>query len=187
MPGVAIRLDDELAPVISRIGIALANPAELTSAFAAYLLFSTQRRFETETGPDGTKWQPLARRTTMKKVRGKRRGSANILRVSTMLYRSIVSQSDATSAEVGSNLVYARVHQLGGEITHYARSQRVSLAKVRRRYRFVPHGRKGSVEKKVTIGEHSITIPARPYLGFSEQDRTRLVEIGHEFLEGATK
>lgn len=183
MPGASIKLDDELASVISAIGVSVAHPGELASAFAAAMLFSTQRRFERETGPDGAKWQPLAERTTTRKIRGGRRGSENMLRVTIRLYSSVVAQSDDRSAEVGSNLEYAGVHQLGGEITQYARSQRASFKKIRKRFRFVKPGTKGAIDRNITIGEHSIKIPARPYLGFSEQDRAELVAIGHEFLD----
>ncbi len=187
MTGSAIYLDDELTPVLTRIGLAVTHPGELTSAFAAYLVFSTQRRFELETGPDGQKWQALARRTQLKKIRGRQRGANNILRVTTALYRSVVGHSDERSASVGSNLVYARVHQEGGQIQMYARSQRASLAKIRGKSRFVTRGKKGSIEKKITIGEHTIPVPARPYLGFSAEDRTRLVEIGQDYLEGQAR
>ena len=98
------------------------------------------------------------------------------------LYSSVIAASDDTSAEVGTNLAYARIHQLGGEIAHFARSQRVSLKRIRKRYRFVRPGTKGAEERKVTIGEHSVTIPARPYLGFSEEDRANLIAIGEEWL-----
>lgn len=183
MPGTSLLLDDELTPVLSAIGVAISHPAALTAEFSAAMLYSTQRRFERETGPDGAKWQSLARRTTMKKVRGRRRGAAHILRVTTQLYSSLVAASDDQSAEVGSNLVYARVHQLGGEITHFARSQRASFKRIRGRHRFVRPGTKGAMERNVTVGEHSVRIPPRPYLGFSEQDRATLVEIGQEWLE----
>jgi phage virion morphogenesis protein len=187
MPGVALVLDDELSPVLSAIGMQLTHPGELMSAFAAYLLTSTQRRFERQVGPDGQKWAPLARRTSMSKVRGKRRGTANILRVTTRLYSSLVEQFDDLSAEVGSNVEYAAIHQLGGEITQYARSQRASFKKIRKRYRFVRTGTKGAVERNITIGEHSVRIPARPYLGFSQQDANELTKIGQDFLAQEAK
>ncbi|WP_440410627.1 phage virion morphogenesis protein [Neorhizobium petrolearium] len=183
MPGSRLIIDDELTPVISAIGIAVTHPGEMTSAFAAYMLTSTQRRFERETGPDGQKWKPLARRTAMQKIRGKRRGTANMLRVTVRLYSSLVAHSDDRSAEVGTNVEYAGPHQFGGEITQYARSQRASFKRIRKRYRFVRPGTKGAEQRNITIGEHRIKIPARPYLGFNEQDRTELVAIGQEFLE----
>lgn len=183
MPGVSLHLDDELSPVLSAIGVSISHPGALMAEFAAAMLHATQRRFERETDPDGQKWRRLARRTSMRKVRGRRRGTANILRVTTQLYSSLVAASDDHSAEVGSNLAYARVHQLGGEITHYARSQRASFKRIRKRYRFVQPGTKGAQDRNITIGEHSVRIPARPYLGFSSQDRETLIEIGHDWLK----
>lgn len=183
MPGTSLLLDDELAPVLSAIGVAISHPGALTAEFAAAMLYSTQNRFQRETGPDGVKWKSLSRRTSMKKVRGRRRGTANILRVTTQLYSSLVAASDDHSAEVGSNLVYARPHQLGADINHFARSQRTSFKRIRGRHRFVRPGTKGATERNITIGEHSVPIPARPYLGFSEQDRSTLVAIGQEWLE----
>ncbi|WP_411037638.1 phage virion morphogenesis protein [Shinella sp. BYT-45] len=189
MPGASLLLDDELSPVLSAIGVSISHPGALMAEFAAAMLHSTQRRFERETGPDGAKWQPLATRTALKKVRGRRRGTANILRVnpSAGLYSSVVAASDDNSAEVGSNLPYARIHQLGGSITHYARSQRASFKRIRNRHRFVKPGTKGARERNITIGEHTVRIPARPYLGFSEQDRATLVAIGQEWLEREAK
>lgn len=182
MPGASISLSDELQPVISAIGVTVQHPGRLTEAWAAYMLYSTQRRFQTETGPDGVKWKPLARRTTLAKVRGRRRGASNMLRVTTRLYSSLTTYSDELEAAVGTNLIYAGPHQFGGEITQYARSQRTSFKKVRGRLRFAKRGSRGSTERNITIGEHIVRIPARPYLGFSADDQARLVEIGREMI-----
>ncbi|MGD9476143.1 phage virion morphogenesis protein [Shinella sp. G-2] len=186
MPGVAILLDDELSPVLSAIGVTVTHPGALMAEFAAAMLTSTQQRFHRETGPDGVKWKPLARRTAMKRVRGRRRGTANILRVTTQLYSSLVAASDDHSAEVGSNLVHARPHQLGSETTHYARSQRASFKRIRGQHRIVRPGTKGSAERNITIGEHTVSVPARPYLGFSAPDRENFIAIGQEWLKRGT-
>ncbi|MCK3776467.1 phage virion morphogenesis protein [Ensifer sesbaniae] len=184
MTGTTIRLDDTATEGLSRLVNTAVHPGQMLSAMGAYLLASTQRRFETETGPDGKKWKPLSKRTANRTVRrGRRRGTANILRVTTQLYQSLVMRSDEVSAEVGTNMVYAAVHQFGGGIQQYARSQRLSLKKIRGgRARFVKHGTTGAELRNVTIGEHTIDIPARPYLGFSRADVARLLEIGREHL-----
>ncbi len=182
MPGTSLIIDDELTPVITAIGLSISHPGALTAEIAAYLLTSTQRRFERQVDPDGKRWQALARRTSMKKVRGRRRGTGNILRLSNHLYDTLVHTSDDRSAEVGSNVEYAAIHQYGGEIQQYARSQRASFKKIRKRYRFVRPGTKGAVDRNITIGEHSIRIPARPYLGFNDQDRAEITAIGREWL-----
>ncbi|WP_085025590.1 phage virion morphogenesis protein [Ensifer aridi] len=184
MTGTTITLDDTASEGLSRLVNAAVHPGQMMSAMGAYLLTSTQRRFETETGPEGAKWKPLSPSTAKRKIgRGRVRGTANILRVTTQLYQSLVMRSDETSAEVGTNMVYAAVHQFGGAIQQYARSQRLSLKKIRGgRARFVKHGTKGAELRNITIGEHTINIPARPYLGFSQADIARLLEIGEEHL-----
>lgn len=190
MTGASITLDDTATEGLAYYVDRATHPGQLMGSIAAYMLSSTQRRFEREVGPDGQKWKPLAKRTANRQIRrGHRRGRANILRVTTRLYRSLVTQSDATSAEVGTNVAYAAVHQFGGEIQIYGRSQRATLKKIRgsNRSRFVKTGTKGGTVRNVTIGEHVITMPARPYLGFSDEDRKMILQLGEDYLlqEGA--
>ena len=183
MTGSKITLRDTASAVLARMVVAVRHPGELMSTFAGLMLTSVQRRFEKQIGPDGIAWKPLAKRTANARIGRRRRGTSNILRVTTRLYQSITTASDATSAEVGTNLEYAGTHQFGSETTMYARSQKMSLKKIRSRYRFVKPGTKGAVEKRVTIGEHVTRIPARPYLGFSDQDIAGMIDAGQDFLK----
>lgn len=183
MTGSKITLTDTATAVIARMVVAVRHPGELMSTFAALMLTSTQRRFEKQVGPDGVAWKPLSKRTANARIGKRRRGTSNILRVTTRLYQSLTTAADDTSAEVGTNLVTAAAHQFGADIPHFARSQKMSLKKIRSRYRFVKAGTKGAIEKRVTIGEHTTRIPARPYLGFSDQDITAMVAAGQDFLK----
>ncbi|MGY5789056.1 phage virion morphogenesis protein len=184
MVSAPIVITDNASAPLERLVAHAVHPGQLMSAIAGYMLTSTQQRFEREEGPDGKKWKALSPRTANRLIkRGRKRGTANILRVTSQLYQSISARSDETSAEVGTNSVYAAVHQLGGAITQYARSQRTTLKKIRGgRTRFVKAGTKGGEIRNITIGEHVITIPARPYLGFSETDMKTLLEIGEDYL-----
>ena len=121
-----------------------------------------QRGFEGEHAPDGTPWQPLAKSTVRK------RGSAHpILHVSGSMARTHV-RADATGAVIGSNLVYAAMHQYGGEIKRTGGSVKLHFKTFKR------GPRKGKtlfskVEQathgmRATVGAHSIRIPARPWL-----------------------
>lgn len=182
MTGSKVVLDDKATSALVRLVDAVRHPGQLMSNFAAIMLTSTQRRFERQVGPDNVAWKPLSKRTAQRKVNGRRRGTKSILRLSTRLYQSLITASDERSAEVGTNVEYAGIHQFGGTIEHFARSQTMSLKKIRKRTRFVPHGTKGAELRRVTIGEHGVTIPARPYLGFSEQDIAALNAEGVEYL-----
>lgn len=187
MAGTSISVIDEATGEITRLVQRIESPAETLAAMAGYMLSSTQRRFEREEGPDGKKWKALSPRTANRRIgRRGRRGTANILRVTTQLYRSLSAYSDDKTAEVGTNMVQAAAHQFGATIEQYARSQRATFAKVRgtNRQRFAKTGVRGGEVRNITIGEHTVTIPARPFLGFSPADIAELLTIAAEGLAG---
>jgi phage gpG-like protein len=74
------------------------------------------------------------------------------------LYASITHRASPTSVEVGSNAIYAAIHQFGGTIK----------AKDAKALRF----RIGDV----WVTKESVTIPARPFLGIDDDDRQMIVE-----------
>jgi phage virion morphogenesis protein len=181
MSGTSIEITDELTPALTRLLEVADDPAEIMGGVAGYLLTSTQQRFERETGPDGKKWQALSPRTANARAgRGRKvRGADHILRDTLRLYQSLTTLSDATSATIGTNVVYAGIHQFGGTIQQAERSQKLSLKRIRGKkgVRFVKAGTKGATERDVTIGARAITIPARPYLGINDADRAEIAEI----------
>lgn len=110
----------------------LAARKDLLDALGEMLVSSTMQRFQEERGPDGTKWEPsgraweegLARK--MRKATKKnpsRRGRAETghfgktLQDTGRLRDSVTFESFLTQGQVhvGSNVKYARIHQLGGK------------------------------------------------------------------------
>ena len=193
MTGVRITIDDaEVNAMLARVEKAGVDTQPLMAEIAGAMLLSTQRRFETQTGPDGTPWRRLSPRTAARRLnrKGTRRGFDNILRVSNRLYDSVVGEASATEAAVGTNVIYAAIHQKGGAIDKPERSATVIHAVKGRKGeerlgRFAKRGAKRAIERDVTIGAHTITIPARPYLGFSEEDREEIRMIAEDFFEAA--
>ena len=188
MTGVQITIDDtEVNAMLARVGKAGVDTQPLMEEIAGAMLLSTQRRFETQTGPDGAPWQRLSPRTAARRLnrKGTRRGFANILRVSNRLYDSITGEASAKEAAVGSNVVYAAAHQLGAEIEKPERQATVRLRKVKGRTRFASKTHKRKREMDVTIGAHTVTIPARPWLGFSKEDREEIRAIAEAYFEEA--
>lgn len=114
--GLQVRLAD-LHPVLDEIGAAMVG--------------STQRRFEEERGPDGKPWRLLSAETVLARAGGRakvytkrgamrkgatrRIGATAILRDSARLYQSITHRATRTEVEVGTDAVYGRIHQLGGQ------------------------------------------------------------------------
>jgi phage gpG-like protein len=94
-------------------------------------------------------------------------GAKKILITSGMLMRSVTFAVDSGggAVNIGSNLKYARIHQLGGVIT----------PKNRRFLRFPIGGGNFVFAKKVVM-------PARPFLKPRPEDPERLIRTGWEYL-----
>ena len=87
--------------------------SELTKRIPAELMAASNRAFQNETAPDGTPWQ--ARSPLYVKQLAKRKlAGRKILSITSHLRKSRQTFSTDTTAGVGTNLHYARIHQLGG-------------------------------------------------------------------------
>lgn len=179
--GVRIRVDDKAVQEgLGAVLRAAESPAAIMADIADYLVFSTQRHIESERGPDGA-WPRLSPRT----ARRRKAGFAHMLRVTNRLYQSITGDSGADYALVGSNLEYARIHQLGGTIEKAARQQTIYQSWDARRDRFDARFRakaRSNFARDVEIGAHQITVPARPYLYIDETDRAEIPRIAADAL-----
>lgn len=175
--GIQLRVvDAAVMATLDRIERLATNPATIMSAIAAFLVSRTQRHFQTETGPDG-KWQPLSPRTAAKRTGRRQRGTAHILRDTTRLYQSITGEASDTEASVGTNVLYAAPHQLGATIQMPAREQDIHLGRTNRGRRFVKASAKRKETMRVTIGAHTIKIPARPFLYLDDEDEAEIQHI----------
>ena len=141
---------------------AINDPSPLLAELGEYGLRSTRARFKTQTAPDGTAWaalQPWYQKE-------KRRNKSRILTLNGYLRGQMTWQlvGDRT-VEIGSNLPYAAVHQFGATIK--PRAAKVLMFR-------------GHVAK-------SVTIPARPYLVLSDEDRSEIVGRTLEWLQRIMK
>lgn len=115
---------------IEQVFLALGRMGEdltpLMRQAASILQGATEDAFQHERSPDGAQWQDLAKATAMafvtkgrKGKNGKRtgrkvRGQHPILQVTGRLAASVVTFVTPKQASIGSNLIYARIHQQGG-------------------------------------------------------------------------
>lgn len=87
------------------------NLRPLMKNIAGIMADSTEENFKEEGRP---KWKDLSEKTkTARKKSGHYPGQ--ILQVSGQLALSVTTQYDDTSVVIGSNKVYAAIHQLGGQ------------------------------------------------------------------------
>lgn len=162
---------------------------ELYKLLTGELYDAVMRNFEKErAGTGGAPWQALAKSTIRDRSRkgywpGKilqRRGGGG------GLLASITGKYNSTMAEVGTNRVYAAIHQFGGTITQGARSELFT----RNRYkRDTKSGKqKGQFKRGTkpgrgfTISERTIRIPARPFLILGKDDYKTIEDVIFDFL-----
>ncbi|PWE52153.1 phage morphogenesis protein [Metarhizobium album] len=150
MSGISIVVDSsEFGDVFRKLRPLLDFEAEeLMSAIGALGESQTRRRIEEEkTSPDGAAWKPNNAGTSILVDSGQH-----------LLY-SIAWRADASEAEWGSTWEYAHVHQDGMTI--------------------IPKNAKALVFEMggKTIRAKSVTIPARPFVGLSAENRQEIVDL----------
>lgn len=154
----------DLTPVMRQIGEALVE--------------TTRRRFPAGRAPDGTPWAPNSPVTIARflgRYGGTRRkdgkgltkkgarleaGKRPLIGESRSLSTQIAWRADAASVEIGSPMVYAAVQQFGAAKGAFG---------VTRRGAPIPWG----------------DIPARPFLGLSDDDRALILALIEDHLRGA--
>ena len=117
------------------------------------LVRGTHERFRAERDPEGNAWARL----NPEYARTKK--GPGILRETSMLMRSIFYKATSDAIHVGTNRVYARVHQLGDTIRPKSRPKLVF--KLGSRW----------------VRAKQVTIPARPYLGVSREDERAIRDV----------
>lgn len=145
----SIRLDGDVRRLMKKLAKLETTDFKSSSlALAEVLRESTRERFKEQKSPDGKAWKTS--------IRAAAEGGTT-LTDSAGLKNSIKSTADGTGFAVGTNKVYARTHQFGEE-------GRTIRAKSSRGLRFQVNGQWRNKKKVV------VKIPARPFLGISEED-----------------
>lgn len=139
---------------------------------AEVLRTSTVERFKKQEAPDGSKWK--------ESIRVKTKGG-QILSNTARLRRSIRSKADSKEFAIGTNTIYAAIHQFGGTITTKPKVIRAKNAKALR----FNIGGTTIFAKSVKRPSIRINMPARPFLGISDEDmaeirRTLTKVVGEE-------
>lgn len=151
MSDFTLRVEDaDVLAALRRVAGVLSDPTPLAGELAALGESSTRLRFRTQTGPDGVAWKQSLRA----KVTGGR-----TLTQDGHLSGSLSSRHGRDFGEWGVNRIYAAIHQFGGMIRPVnAKALRFQLASG------------GFAVVK------SVTMPARPYLGISDDDRGDILD-----------
>lgn len=162
MASTAITIEDNaVVDALDRLYAAAGNLAPALKNIGEYETRVTRQRFIDEKDSDGIAWKdlnPLYAQT--KKGPGKLRGPSFPAGLSNILY-----QVASDNVEIGSNEVYARIHNEGGTIVPKSAAALV----------FSMGGQ--------TFKVKSVTIPRRQFLGFSQADIEEIRDIIEDHFE----
>ena len=153
---IRIHIDDrQIQQALRCLRDAADDLAPALQDIGEYLASATRQRFAEGKDPKGAPWAPLSART----IAGK--GHAKPLIGETGLLRKIRYQLEGPdTVAVGTGAEYGATHQFGAKKGRFGKT---------RKGRPIPWG----------------DIPARPFLGVSDEDRTAILDILQEHLEGA--
>ncbi|RLQ88912.1 phage virion morphogenesis protein [Notoacmeibacter ruber] len=153
--GIALTLSlSDFDSALARIGDVIElDTGALAAEVAALGESQTRRRIDSEkSAPDGTPWPP------------NRAGTPTLKQTGRNLLDSVASVSGADYAEWGATWEYAHVHQEGAVIEP-------KTAKV-----LVFQGPNGKTFAR------RVTIPARPFVGLSDDNRAEISDLVSDFL-----
>ena len=202
-------LGDTSHPIQRALGLlgqAAKNVRPALEDIGEMLLRSTDNRFEAEKDPDGQPWAPLSpEHLAYKEEKG---FNLKILQMRGHMRGTIIWKVSGQTLIVGTNRVYAGIHQFGGTVKFKAREGSLKLRTDRKgnllRQNQVgvgPHrrgtgnlaifargGHKRVVQRKFSVGPYQVTIPPRPFLGLSVEDQADALDILREhMLEALSK
>lgn len=186
----------EVQAALQKLRLGLPLGGDMSPAMrnmARVLKTGAQLRFRAQKGPDGQAWKQSMRA---------RLEGGQTMSLTRRLRNSITTAATATTATVGTNVVYAAIHQFGGVIrarkgpflaipvTPAARSAgsptRMPGLRVWQTLKgqFVMGAEDGTVH---FLLRRQVTMPERPFLGVSEADETELVKVVQGHLQGLWK
>ncbi len=181
--------DEEVRRGLTRLRVVADDMTPAMRVIAEHLEAGVERRFRTKTGPGGQLWDDLSDVT---KARRKKKGRVPIQKLvsSGKLRDSFHADYDSNRAVVGTGVEYASTHQYGAERGEFG-SFSVVAQTVQGRRRQVRRGE--SAKLAGTLGTEPARtqgrpipwgdIPARPFLGFDDKDRSNVSDVIMDHLE----
>lgn len=157
----SIRLEGDTRALLRKVQqLSELDRGKINAALAEVVRESTLDRFKRSEGPDGKRWKVS--------IRAQSEGGKTLIQ-SSQLRHSIKSKSDASGFAVGTNVKHAATHQFGEK-------GRTIRAKRKKALRFQVDG------KWVSKKQVRIRIPARPFLGLSDEDMEEIKATVEDFI-----
>lgn len=156
----SIELNDaEMSAALDRLSARLSDMTPLMQDLGELLVVSTQERVQAGMQPDGQPFAPRSQ-TTLDRYAELGLSFGQPLNQSGEMRGGVFYQAGSDSVEIGSNAIQAAVMQFGAEQGAFGETARGGP---------IPWG----------------DIPARPWLGISDDDRTNILAEIEDWLTGA--
>lgn len=171
MSGVSITIDTvNLRASLDKLQGRMGNLQPLFDGIGQAVVSETVGRFRDEEAPDGSKWK--------KSQRAERENGLTLTSRGAHLRGSIVHRPSAEDVMVGTNMVYAAIHQFGfsGVQSVPAHSRRILQV----------FGKPLDKPRTVQVKAHSrrMNLVARPFLGIGERERAAIEDEILTHLDG---
>lgn len=196
---VSIKIENQqVSAALARLRLALPLRGDMTPAMQIIgraLKTGAHLRFRAQQAPDGTPWE--------KSMRAQGAEGGQTLRLSSRLRNSLRWEATRDSVTIGTNVVYAAIHQFGGIIRAKKGPFLAIPVSAEARKAGSPRKMKGLVFKETVKGKLAlidpktgtvhfllrtqVKMPARPFLGASDSDTAEIVRAITEHLERAWK
>lgn len=180
-----VTLNDEAARAALQALIdRMDNPRGFYADVGEHLLNSARENFDREAGPDGIPWKRLMPKTVKRREEMKLT-PIRILRARGRLAGSLNIAVSDNEVRIGTPVKYAAIQQLGGEIK---RKERISTifqhydARTDTLDQKFRKKSKSNFARDVKVKAHTITLPARPFLGISKEDQDEIIRISRRWL-----
>ena len=138
-----------------------ANRAGILNSIGEGLRTSTIDRFQSQTSPEGDRWTPS--------IRAIQDGGKTLIKTS-VLRGSINVESNSNSVTVGTNDIRAATMQFGDERTIRAKNSKYLTFKINGQWK--------------RVKEVRVNIPARPFIGLSDDDKKEIKETLEDAFNG---
>lgn len=156
-----IRLEGDTRAMLRRIrSFSEIDRRSINATLAQGVRESTLERFRQSKGPDGRRWKSSKRAIL--------EGGKTLVKTA-QLRNSIHARSDASGFAVGTNAKHAATHQFG-------EPGRIIRARRKKVLRFQYNG------KWVSKKQVRVKIPARPFLGLSDEDMQEMKATVEDFI-----
>lgn len=163
----SIRLEGDVKGLLKRLKrFSEIDKKQINSALAEAARTSTLDRFRLEKSPGGKKWESSVRADTE---------GGKTLTDSARLKNSIKTSSNASGFAIGTNTIYASTHQMG------AKGRRITIRAKTPKGLIFKYGDRWVRKREVKI---KVNIPARPFLGLSEDDLQEIKGMLEDVLSG---